>query len=100
MVTMDPSTLLQSPFAPLTFVVAPTLLTNASSVLALSTVNRMVRAHDRMHSFFAKSEAGESSASFAAQGERVAKQAALLLGALQCIYIVLARRPAIRRATL
>jgi hypothetical protein len=50
---MDPSSLLQSPFAPLTFVVAPALLTNASSVLAMSTVNRMVRAHDRMHGFFA-----------------------------------------------
>ena len=31
MTTMDPSSFLQSPFAPLTFVVAPALLTNASS---------------------------------------------------------------------
>ena len=72
---VDPSTVLQSPFAPLTFVVAPALLTNASSVLAMSTVNRMVRAHDRMHAFFAKSEAGDFSEFFSAQVDRVEKQA-------------------------
>ncbi|HEY8649397.1 MAG TPA: hypothetical protein VIL70_00625 [Chthoniobacterales bacterium] len=87
---MDPSSLLQSPFAPLTLVVAPALLTNASSVLAMSTVNRMVRAHERMHGFFAKSEAGELSDFFTAQVDRVEKQAALLLRALHSIYIALA----------
>ena len=81
--TVDPSTVLQSRFAPLTFVVAPALLTNASSVLAMSTVNRMVRAHDRMHAFFAKSEAGELSKFFNAQVDRVEKQAALLLRAVR-----------------
>ena len=90
MTTMDPSNLLQSSFAPLTFVVAPALLTNASSVLAMSTVNRMVRAHDRMHAFFARSEAGELSDFFTAQVDRVEKQAALLLRALHSIYIALA----------
>lgn len=90
MTTMDPSSLLQSPFAPLTLVVAPALLTNASSVLAMSTVNRMVRAHERMHGFFAKSEAGELSDFFTAQVDRVEKQAALLLRALHSIYIALA----------
>ncbi len=87
---MDPSSLFQSPFAPLTLVVAPALLTNASSVLAMSTVNRMVRAHDRMHGFFAKSEAGALSDFFTAQVDRVEKQAALLLRALHSIYIALA----------
>jgi hypothetical protein len=48
---MDPSSFLQSPFAPLTFVVAPALLTNASSVLAMSAVNRVMRAHDRWTTF-------------------------------------------------
>jgi len=71
-------------------VVAPALLTNASSVLAMSTVNRMVRAHDRMHAFFAKSEAGELSKFFNAQVDRVEKQAALLLRALHSIYVALA----------
>jgi Protein of unknown function (DUF2721) len=87
---MDVSTVLQSPFAPLTFVVAPALLTNASSVLAMSTVNRMIRAHDRMHGFFAKSEAGELPDFFLAQVDRVEKQAALLLRALHSIYVALA----------
>src|SRR2546423_2326906 len=50
---------------------SPLLLTNASSVLAMSTVNRMMRAHDRMHSFFAKSEVGELSDFFTAQVDRV-----------------------------
>ena len=90
MAIMDSSSLFQSPFAPLTLVVAPALLTNASSVLAMSTVNRMVRAHDRMHGFFAKSEAGELSDFFTAQVDRVEKQAALLLRALHSIYIALA----------
>ncbi len=88
--TVDPSTVLQSPFASLTFVVAPALLTNASSVLAMSTVNRMVRAHDRMHAVFAKSETGELSKFFNAQVDRVEKQAALLLRALHSIYVALA----------
>jgi hypothetical protein len=87
---MDPSILLPSAFAPLTFVVAPALLTNASSVLAMSTVNRMMRAHDRMHAFFAKSEAGELSDFFSAQVDRVEKQGALLLRALHSIYVALA----------
>jgi Protein of unknown function (DUF2721) len=87
---MDVSSVLQSPFAPVTFVVAPALLTNASSVLAMSTVNRMIRAHDRMHGFFAKSEAGELSDFFLAQVDRVEKQAALLLRALHSIYVALA----------
>jgi uncharacterized membrane protein len=87
---MDVSSVLQSPFAPLTFVVAPALLTNASSVLAMSTVNRMIRAHDRMHGFFAKSEAGQLSDFLLAQVDRVEKQAALLLRALHSIYVALA----------
>ena len=56
----------------------------------MSTVNRMMRAHDRMHSFFAKSEAGELSDFFSAQVDRVEKQAELLLRALHSIYIALA----------
>ena len=49
----------------------------------MSTVNRMVRAHDRMHAFFAKSDAGELSEFFNAQVDRVEKQAALLLRAVR-----------------
>ena len=56
----------------------------------MSTVNRMIRAHDRMHGFFAKSEAGQLSDFFLAQVDRVEKQAALLLRALHSIYVALA----------
>src|SRR5438105_14417919 len=97
---MDVSTVLQSPFAPLTFVVAPALLTNASSVLAMSTVNRMVRAHDRMHAFFAKSEAGELSKFFNAQVDRVERQAALLLRPVHPIYVPLAAPASVTVVTL
>jgi uncharacterized membrane protein len=42
---MDPLT--ANPFAVLTFIVAPAILTNASSVMALGTSNRFARAVDR-----------------------------------------------------
>jgi len=41
---MDPQV---NPFAVLSFIVAPAILTNASSVLTLSTSNRLARAVDR-----------------------------------------------------
>ncbi len=53
---MDPVQLGQSSFAALTFIAAPALLTNASSVLALSTTNRMLRTRDIMREALAKSE--------------------------------------------
>jgi hypothetical protein len=42
----DPSTL-TNPFAALTVIVAPAILTNASSVLAMGTANRIARVVDR-----------------------------------------------------
>lgn len=41
-------TLTTSPFAALTFIAAPALLTNAASVLLLGTSNRLARAVDRV----------------------------------------------------
>src|SRR5439155_11259884 len=91
---MEPTSLSQSPFAVVTFIAAPALLTNASSVLALSTINRMLRTRDRMHELFAKSEAGGQSEKDALrlieQVNRVERQAALLLRALHSIYVALA----------
>src|SRR5437879_8500486 len=91
---MDPGSMAQSPFAPLTFVAAPALLTNASDLLALSTINRMLRTRDRMHELFAKSEAGGQSERDALrlieQVNRVERQAALLLRSLHSIYVALA----------
>ncbi len=90
---MEQTTLTQSPFAVLTFIVAPALLTNASSVLALSTINRMLRTRERMSELFAKSEAGGHAQTEAThlveQVNRVEKQAVLLLRALHAIYVAL-----------
>jgi len=91
---MDPSALTPTPFAALTFVAAPALLTNASSLLALSTINRMLRTRERMHELFTRSEAGgQGEAEASRQIEevnRVEKQATLLLRALRSVYIALA----------
>src|SRR5258706_8570725 len=91
---MEPISLTQSPFVVVTFIAAPALLTNASSVLALSTINRMLRTRDRMHELFARSETGQASEQEAArlieQVDRVERQAALLLRALRSIYVALA----------
>lgn len=90
---MDPTLLTESPFGALTFIVAPALLTNASSVLAMSTTTRMLRTRDRMQELFAKSEAGgqseEEAARLIRQVNRVEKQAILLLRALRSIYVAL-----------
>ena len=89
---MDAS-LIQSPFAIVTFIVAPAMLTNASSVLAMSTINRMLRTRDRMHEIF--NEARKTgiyptdSAHGLAQITRVERQALLLLQALGAIYVAL-----------
>lgn len=83
----------QNPLAALTLIAAPAILTNATSTLALSTLNRMFRTRDRMNELFAKSEAGGLSATAAAllltQVDRAEKQAMLLLRALHSIYVAL-----------
>jgi len=83
----------QSPFAVLTLIAAPAILTNATSTLALSTINRMFRTRDRMHELLAKSEAGDLPEAEAAylleQVNRVERQAVRLLRALHSIYVAL-----------
>lgn len=90
---MDPTVITESPFGALTFIVAPALLTNASSVLAMSTITRMLRTRDRMQELFALSEADgqteEEAARLIGQANRVEKQAIMLLRALHSIYIAL-----------
>ncbi|HKI32261.1 MAG TPA: DUF2721 domain-containing protein [Gemmataceae bacterium] len=49
---MDP--LVTNPFAVLTFIAAPAILTNASSVMALGTSNRFARAIDRSRALSAE----------------------------------------------
>jgi hypothetical protein len=41
---MGSNLLTDNPFGVLTFIVAPAILTNATSVLAMSTINRMLHA--------------------------------------------------------
>jgi len=53
---MDP--LVMNPFAVLTFIAAPAILTNASSVMALGTSNRFARAIDRLRALTRELEAG------------------------------------------
>jgi hypothetical protein len=92
--TADTSSFGQSPFAVMTFIAAPALLTNASSVLAMSTINRMLRTRDRMHEMFAESQTGKladkEATRFLQQVERVERQAIILLRALRAIYVALA----------
>ena len=94
MTAIEPANLANSPFAALTFVVAPALLTNASSVLALSTINRMLRTRDRMSELFAKSEAAPQAGPVPSRivevANRIERQASLLLLALRSIYVALA----------
>lgn len=90
---MDPINISQTPFAVMTFIAAPALLTNASSLLAMSTINRMLRTRDRMQELYNLSEKGglsEDETSYLMnQVDRVEIQAGLLLTALHAIYISL-----------
>jgi hypothetical protein len=81
--------LTDNPFAVLTFIGAPALLTNASCLLALSTINRLVRTRDSMHELLKESEveARPQRPNFIAHVNRVERQAVLLLLALHYIYV-------------
>jgi len=82
----------QNPFALLTLIAAPAVLTNAMSVLALSTSNRFLRAGERLRTLAAEIEV-------AARAEdrewrmvhinRIEHQAVLLLSALRAAYVAL-----------
>jgi hypothetical protein len=89
--TMGSSLLTNSPFAVLTFIAAPAILTNATSVLVMSTINRWLRALDRMHELLKESETVAPSAreNFIERVNHVERQAMLLLGALHWTYVAL-----------
>jgi hypothetical protein len=86
-------TVTHSPFAALTFIVAPAMLTNASCVLAMSTINRMLKTRDRMRELLVDSEKPGREASevdrCARQVDRVERQATLLMSALASVYVAL-----------
>ena len=95
--SMDPHT---SPFAVLSLIVAPAILTNAASVLAMSTSNRLARAVDRARELGRQLEdtsAADPSPDEGAResarrlGELAATEAraGLLLRVLQSFYVAL-----------
>lgn len=85
--------LAQNPFAALSLIAAPAILTNASSVLALSTSNRFLRAGERMRAVAAELQTlsgGDEHNLLLTQAIRIEKQALLLLTALRGAYVALA----------
>src|SRR5262245_13056442 len=89
---MDTTSFSQNPFAVLTFIAAPAILTSATSVLAMSTINRMLRARERMHQLLTESSENTTlyrGANFLELVSRVERQGALLLGAMRWIYVAL-----------
>jgi hypothetical protein len=83
-----------NPFAVLSLIVAPALLTNASSVLSMSTSNRLARAVDRARELTKQIEASTdiSSADNTRRLRELAaaeQRALMLLGALRSFYVAL-----------
>ncbi len=82
-----------NPFGVLTAVVAPAILTNASSILALGTGNRLARVVDRTRIVAGQMAALEAAspeyASLHRQFDRLEVRAALLLKALRMFYSAL-----------
>lgn len=88
---MEPSaTLSSNPFAVLTAIVAPAILTNASSVLALGTSNRLARVVDRTRVVAAELAVFEPGSgdhdAWAAQLGPLRIRAQMLLKALRMFY--------------
>lgn len=81
----------QNPFALLTLIAAPALLTNAASLLALSTSNRFLRAGERLRAVVEGIEAAAPHDRDwrLVQMNRIEQQAILLLGALRAVYVAL-----------
>lgn len=89
----DTSNMAQNPFAVMTFIAAPALLTNASSLLAMSTTQRMLHTRESMRLLLAKAEAAlpgtDHGGQLVTQINRVEAQAGLLLRALRAVYLAL-----------
>jgi Protein of unknown function (DUF2721) len=75
------------PFSILSIVVAPAVLTNASSVLALGTNNRLARVADRAHAISAQLADDKDPEGSTARLAVLQTRAQLLLRALRCFYL-------------
>ena len=80
----------QNPFALLSLIAAPAVLTNSASVLVMSTTNRFLRASERMRALSVRVEEKKLTpglrALVRAQVDRTERQAVLLLSALRAAY--------------
>jgi len=81
----------ENPFAVLTLIAAPAVFTNASSVLALGTANRLARVVDRTRSLGGSFHSspppeGEESRMWVSHLERLEKRAQLLVRAMSFFY--------------
>jgi len=88
---MDPQS---SPLSALSLIVAPAILTNASTVLVMSTSNRLARASDRARELAKQLEAEPTSATPEATRRlnelaATVRRSLLLLVALRCMYVAL-----------
>src|SRR4051794_28155466 len=86
---MDPQF---NPFSVLSWIIAPALLTNASTLLVLSTGNRLARAVDRARELSKQLEDEADLASPKAirrlnELTATEQRSFILLGALRCVYI-------------
>jgi hypothetical protein len=88
-----PGDLSANPFALLSLIGAPAVLTNAASVLALSTSNRFLRASERMRALSTRTEdrglPSEIRALLNRQADRTERQALFLLKGLRAAYVAL-----------
>lgn len=84
-----------NPFAALSLIVAPAILTNACSVLSMSTSNRLARAVDRARELAKQLEELSAGAGGSESARRLDELAAveqrtvMLLGALRSFYVAL-----------
>jgi hypothetical protein len=86
----DASPIAQNPFALLSLIAAPAVLTNSASVLALSTSNRFLRASERLRALAARYDESQSPSTRALlvkQLRRVERQASMLLNGLRSAYV-------------
>ena len=79
-----------NPYAALSLIVAPAVLTNASSILVLSTSNRLARAVDRARALATELDTPAKATDLAAlrvsELDSAARRAVMLLGALRFFY--------------
>jgi hypothetical protein len=88
----DAASLAQNPFALLSLIAAPAVLTNSASVLALSTSNRFLRASERLRGLASRYDEGMAPATRALlvkQLRRVERQASMLLNGLRSAYVAI-----------